>query len=162
MAVRPIPDDYPRVVPYLIVDGAEAALAFYREVLGATERLRFAGADGRIGHAELEIGDSLIMVADAFPDMDIRDPRAIGGTPVSLSVYVEDVDAVFADALAHGAVERQPVEDKFYGDRAGQLEDPWGHRWNVMTHVRDVSPAEMAQAAAELSGDGVGDADGSS
>lgn len=105
MAVKPIPDDYPRVSPYLIVEGAVDAIGFYATVLGAKERMRMGGPDGRIGHAELELGDSLIMLADAFADMGIRDPRAIGGSPVSMTVYVEDVDATFAIALAHGATE---------------------------------------------------------
>ncbi len=150
MAVKPIPDDYPRVSPYIIVEGANDAIAFYTTVLGAKERMRMGGPDGRIGHAELELGDSLIMLADAFPDMGIRDPRAIGGTPVSMTVYVEDVDATFATALKHGATEVRALETQFYGDRSGQFEDPWGHRWTVMTRVEDVSPEEMQKRAAAV------------
>jgi PhnB protein len=142
MAVKPIPDDYPRVMPYLIVEGAGDAIAFYATVLGTKERMRMGGPDGRVGHAELELGDSLIMLADAFPDMGILDPKAVGGSPVSITVYVEDVDATFALALQNGATEVRPVETQFYGDRAGQFEDPWGHRWSVMTHVEDVSAEE--------------------
>jgi PhnB protein len=147
MAVKPIPDNYPRVMPYLIVEGANEAIAFYERVLGAQERLRLGGPDGKIGHAELQFADSVVMVADAFPDMGIQDPRQIGGSPVSMTIYVEDVDATFAAALQLGAQEVRAVEDKFYGDRAGQFEDPWGHRWTVMTHVEDVTPDDMRTRA---------------
>jgi PhnB protein len=148
--VKPIPDDYPRVSAYLTVDGAAAAIEFYKSVLGATERGRMPGPDGRIGHAELNIGDSLIMLSDAFPDMGVRDPKDIGGTPVTLSVYVEDVDDVFARALAAGASEQRPVQNQFYGDRSGQFVDPWGHRWNVASRVENVSPEEMQRRAAAM------------
>jgi len=146
---NPIPDGYPRVMPYLIVDGAAGAIDFYTSVLGATERMRMPAPDGKIGHAELELGDSLIMLADEFPDMDARGPRTVGGTPVSLMVYVEDADAAFDRAIQAGAKSLQPVEDKFYGDRSGRFEDPFGHRWDVATHVEDVPPDEMAKRAAE-------------
>ncbi len=145
--VKPIPDNYPQVTPYLCVDGADAAIRFYSSVLGATERGRLAGPGGKVGHAELELGDSLIMLADEYPDMGLRGPKAIGGTPVTISVYVEDVDAVFDRALRAGATSLRPVETQFYGDRAGQFEDPFGHRWNVATHVEDVPPEEMAKRA---------------
>jgi PhnB protein len=145
---KPIPDGYPRVTPYLIVDGASAAIDFYRSVLGATERMRMPAPDGRVGHAELEIGDSLIMLADEFPEMEARGPKAVGGTPVSLHVYVEDADGVFDRAIQAGARALQAVEDKFYGDRSGQFEDPFGHHWSVATHVEDVPPDEMAARAA--------------
>jgi len=148
MVVKPIPDEYPRVVPYLIVDGAVAAIDFYKSVLGATERMRLPGPDGRLGHAELEIGESVIMLADENPEMGIRGPKSIGGTPVSLHVYVEDSDGAFERALAGGAQSLRPMEDQFYGDRSGQFEDPFGHRWNVATHVEDVSPDEMQRRAA--------------
>jgi len=148
---KPIPDDYPRVTPYLIVDGAGAAIDFYCSVLGATERVRMPGPDGRIGHAELQLGDSIIMLADENAQMDVRGPRAIGGTPVSLHVYVEDSDAVFERAVQAGARALRAVEDRFYGDRSGQFEDPFGHRWDVSTHVEDVPPEEMSKrAAAEM------------
>ena len=146
---NPIPDGYPRVIPYLIVDGGTAAIDFYSSVLGATERMRMPAPDGKIGHAELELGDSLIMLADEFPDMDARGPKAMGGTPVSLLVYVEDADAAFDRAIQAGAKSLQPVEDKFYGDRSGRFEDPFGHRWDVATHVEDIPPDEMAKRAAE-------------
>jgi len=148
---KPIPDDYPRVTPYLIVDGAGAAIDFYCSVLGATERVRMPGPDGRVGHAELQLGDSIIMLADENAQMDVRGPRAIGGTPVSLHVYVADSDAVFERAVQAGARALRAVEDRFYGDRSGQFEDPFGHRWDVSTHVEDVPPEEMSKrAAAEM------------
>ena len=154
-AVKPIPDGYPRVTPYLTIDGAGDAIDFYKKIFGATERGRMPGPDGRIGHAELQIGDSVIMMADVFPDMGAMDPTKLGGSPVTLTVYVEDVDKTFKAAIKAGAKELQPVEDRFYGDRAGGFEDPWGHRWNVQTHIEDVPPEEMEKrAAAMMSGQG--------
>jgi PhnB protein len=150
--VKPIPDGYPRVTPYLCIDGAEAAIDFYRRVFGAEERMRMGGPDGKIGHAELQVGESLIMLSDEYPERDIRGPKAIGGTPVTISVYVEDVDAVFDAAVAAGANALRPVEDQFYGDRSGQFEDPFGHRWSVATHVEDVPPDEMEKRAAAMAG----------
>jgi PhnB protein len=150
----PIPSDYPRVTPYLIIDGASAAIDFYTSVLGATERMRMEGADGKVGHAELGIGSSVIMLADEHLDMDVRGPRTVGGTPVTLHVYVENADDVFERAIQAGAKSLRPVEDKFYGDRSGQFEDPFGHRWDVATHVEDIAPEEMSKRAAELMGAG--------
>ena len=147
--VKPIPDGYPQVTPYLCVDGAKDAIEFYTRVLGATERMHMPGPDGKIGHAELELGESLIMLADEFPEMGIRGPKAVGGTPVMIMIYVEDADAVFAAAVAAGATAIRPVENQFYGDRTGQFEDPFGHRWSVATHVEDVPPDEMEKRAAE-------------
>jgi PhnB protein len=152
--VNPIPDGYPRVTPYLIVDGAAAAIDFYKSVLGATERMRMGEPDGKVGHAELEIGDSVIMLADEHPEMDARGPKTIGGTPVSIHVYVEDADSVFERAIEAGAEARSPVEDKFYGDRLGSFEDPFGQRWHVATHVEDVPPDEMSKRAAEAAATG--------
>jgi PhnB protein len=146
---KPIPDGYPRVTPYLIVDGGDAAIDFYTKVLGATERMRMPSPGNRIGHAELALGDSLIMLADEHPEMGALAPGSVGGTPVMISVYVEDVDAVFERALAEGAKSTRPVENQFYGDRTGQFEDPFGHRWSVATHVEDVPPQEMTKRAAE-------------
>ncbi|MEK6273647.1 MAG: VOC family protein [Actinomycetota bacterium] len=146
--VKPIPDGYPRVTPYLIVDGASAAIDFYTSVLGATERMRMSAPEDKVGHAELEIGESVIMLADESPEMDARGPRTVGGTPVSIHVYVEDADATFERAVEAGAKTLQPVEDKFYGDRSGSFEDPFGHRWHVATHVEDVPPGEMEERAA--------------
>jgi PhnB protein len=146
----PVPQGYPRLVPYLIVDGAAEAIEFYKDVLGADERMRMPGPDGKIGHAELAVGDSMIMLADETPQMGARSPRTIGGTPVLIYAYVDDVDAAFERAGAAGATTLQEVEDRFYGDRAGQLEDPFGHRWDLATHVEDVAPDEMARRAAEM------------
>jgi PhnB protein len=148
--VQPIPEGYPRLTPYLCVDGAARAIEFYTAVLGATEKMRMPGPDGRIGHAELTIGDSLIMLADEYPDMGFLSPGRIGGTPVTLHLYVGDVDAVFEKALAAGAKALRPVENQFYGDRSGQFEDLFGHRWNVATHVEDVDPKDMARRAEEF------------
>jgi PhnB protein len=150
--VKPIPGNYPRVVPYLCVDGASAAIEFYRDVFGATERMRMTEPDGRIGHAELEIGTAVIMLVDEFPDLGVRSPKTIGGTPVTMTLYVEDVDAVFTQATDAGATVLGSVKDQFYGDRTGQFEDPFGHRWSVATHVEDVSPEDLAQRAAAISG----------
>ena len=152
MAVQAIPDGYPQVTPYLTVDGAAAAIDFYAKVFGTTERMRMGGPDGRVGHAELQLGSGLVMLADEFPEGGQLSPRKVGGTPVALSVYVEDVDAVFARALEAGATEVRPVADQFYGDRLGMFEDPFGHRWSVATHVEDVSPEEMARRAEAMAG----------
>ena len=153
MSVKPIPEGYPEITPYLAVDGANDAIDFYTTVFGARERMRMQGPGGKVGHAELEIGNSLIMLADEFPDMGHRGPKSIGGTPVTISIYVEDVDDVFDRAVAEGATEIRPVENQFYGDRSGQLEDPFGHRWSVATHVEDVPSDEMEKrAAAAMSG----------
>jgi len=149
MAVKPIPEGYPRVSPYLAVDGAAKAIDFYVEVFGGKERMRMPGPDGKIGHAEVELGDSVIMLADEFPDMGHKGPKSLGGTPISLAVYVEDVDKVVDHAVTKGATILQPVEDKFYGDRAGMIEDPFGHHWSVMTHIEDVPPEEMGERAAK-------------
>jgi PhnB protein len=152
MAVNPIPQDYPRVIPYLIVDGADAAITFYGAVFGAKERMRMNIPDGRVGHAELEIGSGMVMLADPMPDMGWRSPKEIGGSPVTLMVYVEDVDACFARALDNGAAETRKLEDQFYGDRSGSFTDPWGHVWYVASHVEDVPPDEMEKRAAAAMG----------
>jgi len=151
-AVQPIPEGYPQVTPYLCVEGASAAIEFYGEVLGTTERMRMETPEDTVSHAELQLGDSVIMLADPFPELGVRSPKAFGGSPVTISVYVEDVDAVFERALKAGATVLRAVEDQFYGDRAGQFEDPFGHRWSVATHVEDVSPEEMASREAEAAG----------
>lgn len=150
--VKPIPDGYPRVTPYLIVDGAAAAIEFYESVLGARERMRMGGPDEKVGHAELGVGESVIMLADEHPEMGMRGPKTVGGTPVTIHLYVEDVDAVFEAAIAAGATALGEVKDQFYGDRSGQFEDPFGHRWSVATHVEDVPPDEMASRAAAMGG----------
>src|SRR5215213_1191705 len=119
--VKPIPDGYPQVAPYLCVDGAKAAIEFYTSVLGAKERMHMPGPEGKIGHAELQLGESLIMLSDEFSEMGVRGPKAVGGTPVMISIYVDDADAVFDAAVAAGATALRPVEDQFYGDRAGRF-----------------------------------------
>ena len=148
--VKPIPDGYPQVTPYLYVDGANQAIEFYSTVFGARERMRMGGPGNKVGHAELQIGDSLVMLADEFPEMGARSPKAVGGTPVTISVYVDDVDATFDRALKAGAKELRPLENMFYGDRTAQFEDPFGHRWSIATHVEDVPPDEMQRRAAEM------------
>jgi PhnB protein len=148
--VKPIPEGYPQVSPYLCVDGASQAIEFYSTVFGARERVRMGAPGGKVGHAELQIGDSLIMLADEFPEMGALSPKTVGGTPVMISVYVDDVDATFDRALQTGAKALRPLENQFYGDRAGQFEDPFGHRWSVATHVEDVPPDEMQRRAAEM------------
>ena len=152
--VDPIPAGYPRVTPYLCCRDASAAIDFYLDVFGATERMRMPGdTPDTVGHAEIEIGDGLVMIADEFPDHGFRSPKSVGGTPVTIHVYVADADAVFAKALAGGATATRDMENQFYGDRSGQFEDPWGHRWNVASHVEDVSDEEMARRMAELTPD---------
>ena len=148
--VKPIPEGYPQVIPYLAIDGAGDAIEFYTNVFGARERMRMPAPEGKVGHAELELGDSLIMLADEFPDMGNRSPKSIGGSPVTIAIYVEDVDSVFERAIQEGATSLRPVENQFYGDRTGQLEDPFGHRWSVATHVEDVPPDEMEKRAAAV------------
>lgn len=150
--VKPIPDDYPRVNIALAVAGADDAIKFYQEVFGAVERMRIPAPGGKVGHSELQIGDSVVMVADEYPEMGFRSPKTIGGMPVTISVYVEDADTAHQAALDRGAKSLRPMEDQFYGDRAGQFEDPWGHRWGVATHIEDVSPEEIQRRAAEMFG----------
>ena len=152
--VKPIPDGYPQVTPYLIVDGAADAISFYEKVLGAKERMRMPGPDGTIGHAEIELGDSVVMLSDGAPEMGARSPKAVGGTPVLIHVYAEDVDAVFDAAIAAGGTSMRAPEDQFYGDRSAQFEDPFGHHWSVATHVEDVSPEEMEKRMAKVMGGG--------
>jgi PhnB protein len=152
--VKAVPDGYPQVIPSLIIAGASAAIDFYGRVLGTTVRLRMDGPDGKVGHAELQLGDSVIMLADEYPDMGYVGPKTVGGSPVTLSVYVDDVDAVFAKAMSAGAKELQPIENQFYGDRSGQFEDPFGHRWNVGTHIEDVPDDEMMKRAQQVMGQG--------
>ncbi len=144
------PEGYHTVTPYLIIDGAAEAIDFYTRVLGATETLRMGGPDGRVGHAEITMGESKIMLADENPEMGFTGPKSIGGTPVSIHVYVEDVDAIYATAIDAGGEEIRPVKDQFYGDRTGTFKDPFGHVWTVSTHTEDVSPEEMDRRCAEM------------
>ncbi len=147
MAVKPIPNGYHSVTPYLIVKGAAEALEFYKKALGAQEVMCMKGPGGKVMHAEIKIGDSFVMLADEFPEMGHRGPQSLGGTSVGLAVYVEDVDAQFDKALAAGGKVKQPVRDQFYGDRSGTLTDPFGHVWTIATHKEDVPPAEMEKRA---------------
>ena len=147
MATKPIPDGYRTATPYLIIKGAAEAIEFYKRAFGATELLRMADAQGRVGHAEIKIGDSVIMLADEHPAMGYRGPRSLGGSSVSILLYLADVDAVFERAVRAGAKAQRPVVDQFYGDRSGTLEDPFGHVWTVATHVEDVAPEEMQRRA---------------
>jgi PhnB protein len=150
MAVKKIPEGYHSITPYLIIKGATAAIDYYKKVFGATERMRMDGPGGTIGHAELVIGDSTVMLADEYPDMGHRSPKTLGGTPVSLVLYIEDVDTVFKRAVDAGAKSVRPVENQFYGDRMGTLEDPFGHMWSIATHVEDVAPEEMQRRAEQM------------
>ena len=146
--VSPIPRGYHTATPYLIVKDAAGAIEFYKKAFGATELMRMPGPDGKIGHAEIKIGDSPIMLADEVPGMGFRSPESLGGSPISILLYVKDVDAVFSQAVAAGAKVQRPVADQFYGDRTGGLIDPFGHLWYVATHKEDVSPEEMKKRAA--------------
>ncbi len=143
MAVKPIPDGYHSLTPYLSVAGAEAAIEFYKKAFGATELFRMNGPDGRIGHAEIKIGDSPLMLADENPAMGMHAPQSGKRPPVGLLLYVEDVDAVVARAVSFGATIVRPVENQFYGDRSGGIIDPFGHAWHLSTHIEDVSHEEM-------------------
>lgn len=148
---KAIPDNYPRVSAGLTVKGAAAAIDFYTEVFGATQRGdRFTMPDGSVAHAELQIGDSVIMLGDESPEFGNKGPEAVGGTPVTLMIYVEDVDATVKEAAARGATIADEVKDEFYGDRVGRIIDPFGHSWHVASHVEDVSEEEMARRMAEM------------
>lgn len=147
MPVKPIPEGYHALTPYLIVDGAAAAIDFYVRALGAVEVMRMPAPGGRIGHAEVKIGDSHLMLADEDPAMGYRGPKSGGGNSISLLLYVADCDAVIERAVAAGATLTRPAADQFYGDRSGGFTDPFGHAWYVSTHVRDVSEEEMREAS---------------
>lgn len=149
-AVKPIPDGYSAITPYLIVDGAAAAIAFYTKVFGAMERMRLPMPDGRVGHAELNIGGSMLMIADPFPEIDAHPPARYGGSPISLLLYVPDVDTVVARAVANGCALLKPVQDQFYGDRTGTIRDPYGHVWTIGTHVEEVPQDELERRMAAM------------
>lgn len=153
--VKPIPDGYPQVIPYLSINGAADAIEFYKKVLGAKERMRMEAPGGKIGHAELEIGSSLIMLADVFPESGATAAKPGAGSPVTIMLYVEDVDAVWQRAVDAGANGTRKVEDQFYGDRAGGFEDPFGHHWHVASHVEDVPEDEMERRAAKAMSEGM-------
>lgn len=147
--VKPIPDNYPRVSPHLSVTGASEAIDFYTSVLGASERMRMPMPDGKVAHAEIELDGSVIMVGDEVAGGTDPSPKTLGGSPVALFVYVEDIDDVFQRAINAGAQSVQQPEDHFYGDRVAMFDDPFGHRWNIATHVEDVPPDEMERRAAQ-------------
>ena len=148
---KPIPDGYNSVTPYLVVDDAQRAIEFYAQAFGAEEKFRLPMDENRIGHAEIKIGDSFVMLADEFPEMGHLGPNARGGPTSSIVLYVEDVDTAFRKALDAGAKEQRPVQDQFWGDRMGTLTDPFGHQWSLATHVEDVSEAEMEERMRQFS-----------
>ena len=150
MTAKPIPDGYHTATPYLIVQNAAAAIEFYKRAFGATELMRLTDPRGKVGHAEIKIGDSPIMLADEMPEMGFRSPQSIGGAGISLLLYVEDVDTRFRQATGAGAKVLRPVQDQFYGDRSGTLEDPFGHVWTLATHTEDVSMEEINRRAEAL------------
>jgi PhnB protein len=147
MSVKPIPEGYHSVTPYLIISGASDAIEFYKKAFGAAELFRFPAPGGKIGHAEIKIGDSPIMLADEYPAMGYKGPQSLGGSPITLMIYVEDVDNVFNRAVNAGATVKEAVQDKFYGDRTGTLTDPFGHVWHISTHKEDVSMEELERRA---------------
>ena len=148
--VNAIPQGYHAVTPYLFIKGAADAIEYYKKVFGATERMRMSGPDGRIMHAEIEIGDSTVMISDENPQVNSRSPQTIGGTSCCLHVYVKDVDTTVEAAANAGAKITQPVENRFYGDRTGTLIDPFGHMWSIATHIEDVTPEEMKKRMAKI------------
>jgi PhnB protein len=145
--VKAIPEGYEGITPYLICKNAEAAIEFYGKAFGAVELYRIGAGPGMIGHAEMRIGKAIFMLADEFPEMGAASPQSIGGTPVSLYIYVEDVDAFTEKAIAQGLKVLKPVSDQFYGDRSGHFEDPFGHKWGFATHVEDLTPEELNERA---------------
>lgn len=148
--VQAIPTGYAGVTPYLIIRDASRAIDFYKKAFGATELMRFPGPDGKIGHAELKIGQGIIMLADESPEMGHKSPLSLGGTPISLMFYVADVDAQFGRAVAAGGTVKNPLKDQFYGDRSGTITDPFGHVWTIATHTEDVSADEMQRRLAAM------------
>jgi PhnB protein len=149
---KPIPEGYHTATPYLIIKNAARAIDFYKKAFGATERMRMADPTGKVMHAEIQIGDSRIMIADEFPEMGARSPESLGGSPVSIFLYVEDVDALAKQATSAGAKVLMPIQDQFWGDRYGKLTDPFGHVWDIATHKEDVAPEEMHKRAAAAFG----------
>jgi len=150
MSVSPIPAGYHSVTPYLIIKGAAEAIDFYKKAFDAVEVMRIGGPDGKVGHAELQIGDSRIMLADEHPQMGFRSPTTLGGAGISLMIYVNDVDTVFPKAIAAGGKELRPLQNQFYGDRSGTLEDPFGHVWTISTHIEDLTEEELLRRAAAM------------
>lgn len=154
--VKAVPDGYHTVTPYLCLKGAGEAIEFYKKAFGATEVFRMQDPSGKVGHAEIQIGDSRVMLADEYPAMGHKGPSAFGGSPVMIHLYVEDVDAMFNQAVAAGAKSVRPLADQFYGDRTGAIEDPFGHSWHLATHKEDLTPEEMGKRAAAAMAGGQG------
>lgn len=152
MPAKPVPEGYHTLTPYLCIDGANAAIAFYKRAFGATERMRLAAPGDRIGHAELQIGDSVVMLADEHPEIDFRGPQHHRGSPVHLHLYVQDVDATYRGAVDAGATPVRPVEDQFYGDRSGSVRDPFGHTWHLATHTEDLTQEEVEARMQAMAG----------
>lgn len=150
MSVQPIPAGYHSVTPYIIVHDAQAAIDFYIKAFGASEVLRLNSPDGKIAHAEVKIGDSHVMLADENKEFGAISPKTLGGSPVSMLIYCEDVDAMFQRAISAGATEKRPVQDQFYGDRSGVLEDPFGHSWSIATHIEDLTQEEVDARFAQM------------
>ena len=150
--VKPIPDGYHSVTPYLVVDGAAKAIEFYKTAFGATELMRMPGPENRIAHAEIKVGDSIVMLCDPMKEMGHKSPKTLGGTPITMMLYVPDVDATVAGAIEAGAQSLRPVENQFWGDRMGGVTDPFGHQWFVATHVEDVTPEEMERRMEAMEG----------
>jgi PhnB protein len=148
--VQAIPAGYAGVTPYLIVRGAARAIEFYKKAFGAVELMRFPAPGNKIGHAEIRIGEGVVMLADESPEMGHNSPQTLGGTAITLMFYVADVDAQFAKALAAGGTVKQPLKDQFYGDRSGTITDPFGHIWTIATHTEDLSPEEVQRRMAAL------------
>lgn len=150
MPVKPIPDGYHSITPYLIMADAAGAIEFYKKAFGATEKLRLDGPGGTIMHAEIQIGDSVVMMSNEHPDMGFKGPHSYGGTPVSLLIYTEDCDQMFAQAIAAGAKEMKPLQDQFYGDRSGTVTDPYGHVWSIATHKEDLTQEQIDERFAKM------------
>jgi PhnB protein len=149
MPAKPIPEGYHTISPSLTVDGAAEAIEFYKRAFGATERMRMAMPDGKVAHAELNIGDSVVMLNDSLPQASVQSPKQLGGTTTSVFLYVEDVDSVVQDAIDAGAKVTMPVADQFWGDRFGTVSDPFGHHWAIATHKEDLTPEEIAERGRE-------------
>ena len=147
---KPVPEGYQSVIPYLAVDDATKAIEFYKRALGATERSRMEGPDGTIAHCELQIGDSVVMLADPFPQFATKPPKEIGGTTIGLFMYVEDADEAIQTAADAGATITMPAADQFWGDRFGQVQDPFGHQWQIATHIEDLTPEELGRRSQEF------------
>ena len=150
--VSPVPAGYHTVTPYLVCRNASEAIEFYKKAFGAKEKMRMAGPDGKVAHAEIRIGDSHVMLGDEAPEFGARAPQTVGGSPVHIFLYLPNVDKVFAQATAAGATAEMPPTDMFWGDRYCKLSDPFGHKWNMATHIEDMTPKEMARRGAQASG----------